>query len=268
MPGAVSLAQISRALAAHTRNLALGPGVAFMYCPLDYARDPHENYLKKFGKGTGRVLLLGMNPGPFGMAQTGVPFGDVAKVRDFLGVTGEVSRPTREHPKRPVEGFACAKSEVSGTRLWGWAEARFGQAERFFEHYFVANYCPLVFMSESGANLTPDKLSATTRGQIERVCDEALVALCDELRPSWVIGVGAFAEKQAARALAGRAEQIGSVLHPSPASPKANRGWASEAERELTALGLDLWSRKAKKSRATSAPKPRATARVNPGPGR
>ena len=30
---------------------------------------------------------------------------------------------------------------------------------------------------------------------------------------------------------------IGTILHPSPASPKANRGWASIAERELQELG-------------------------------
>ena len=33
-----------------------------------------------------RVVFLGMNPGPFGMAQVGVPFGEVAAVRDWLRI--------------------------------------------------------------------------------------------------------------------------------------------------------------------------------------
>jgi len=243
------LSDVSRELAEKARKIKAGPLAAYTYCPLDYAQAPHELYLRKFGRGRKRALLLGMNPGPFGMAQTGVPFGDVGMVRDFLGVVGEVGKPAHEHPKRPVDGFACKRSEVSGTRLWGWVQARFERAETFFEDYFVANYCPLVFMTESGANLTPDKLPEAVRRRIEVACDEALRALCDELKPEWVVGVGAFAEKQAARALTGRKEQIGTVLHPSPASPKANRGWATEAERDLTRLGLDFWPK--------SKPKPR-----------
>jgi single-strand selective monofunctional uracil DNA glycosylase len=241
MCGHVSLLRISRQLAKKTRQIEPSPKAAYTYYPLDYAQEPHELYLEKYGQGQRRVLLLGMNPGPFGMTQTGVPFGDVSRVRDFLGVTGKVKRPAVEHPKRPIEGFSCKKGEVSGTRLWGWVEARFKTPEAFFKHYFVANYCPLVFMTETGANLTPDKLPPETRLAIEAVCDEALVAVCDELKPEWVVGIGAFAQKQAARALAGRKEKIGVVLHPSPASPKANRGWATEVERELQALGLDLW---------------------------
>jgi single-strand selective monofunctional uracil DNA glycosylase len=241
------MSDVSRQLAEKTRRIKAQPLAAYTYRPLDYARVPHELYLEKFGQGRKRVLLLGMNPGPFGMAQTGVPFGDVGLVRDFLGVVGEVGKPTREHPKRPVEGFACKRSEVSGTRLWGWVKARFHSPDLFFRDYFVANYCPLVFMTESGANLTPDKLPETVRGRIQVVCDEALRAMCDELEPEWVIGVGAFAEKQAARALVGRKERLGTVLHPSPASPKANRGWAAEAERDLAQLGLDFWSKRATK---------------------
>jgi single-strand selective monofunctional uracil DNA glycosylase len=242
MPRPVSLHAISRQLSDRTRKIDARPKAAFTYCPLDYAKEPHESYLSLYGATKRRVLLLGMNPGPFGMAQTGVPFGDVSKVRDFLGVAGKVGRPKNEHPKRPIQGFACTKSEVSGTRLWGWAEERFGTAQAFFENFFVANYCPLVFMTESGANLTPDKLPDDVRTQIEAACDEALVAICDELEPEWVIGVGAFARKQAERALGGRKEKIGTILHPSPASPKANRGWAKEVEKELSELGLDLWS--------------------------
>jgi single-strand selective monofunctional uracil DNA glycosylase len=147
-----SLVQISRRLAAAVDALALGSSVPYVYNPLLYARAPHELYLTKWGQGEKRVLLLGMNPGPFGMAQTGVPFGDVPMVRDFLGVQGAVVRPKVEHPDRPIEGFACLRREVSGTRLWGWVQNRFGTPDAFFESFFVANYCPLVFMEQGGRN--------------------------------------------------------------------------------------------------------------------
>ena len=51
-------------------------------------------------------------------------------------------------------------------------------------------------------------------------------------------GVGAFAEQRAAQALAGIDVRIGRVLHPSPASPAANRGWSEAATRQLVELGV------------------------------
>lgn len=214
------------------------PSSSYVYNPLDYARAPHEMYLEKWGASKKRVLLLGMNPGPFGMAQTGVPFGDIGMVRDFIGVSAAVGRPQKEHPKRVITGFECTRSEVSGTRLWGWAKARFGTAEEFFSTYFVVNYCPLVFMTESGANLTPDKLPKEEQAPLFSACDEALRQITLALEPEWVIGVGAFAQKAAERALAGIDVRVETILHPSPASPAANRGWAEQVEKKLEALGI------------------------------
>jgi single-strand selective monofunctional uracil DNA glycosylase len=174
------------------------------------------------------------------MAQTGVPFGDVTLVRDFLGIEAQVKKPKREHPKRPVDGFACPRSEVSGTRLWGWARDRFGTAERFFARFFVINYCPLCFMEEGGKNLTPDKLPKGERLPLEAVCDAAIRAAVELLEPKLVIGIGGFARAQAERALVGLPVEFGTVLHPSPASPKANRGWAKAAEADLAKLGVRL----------------------------
>ncbi len=234
----MSLARISRALSKKVDALSFGGSISHVYNPLDYARIPHEKYLERWGQGPKEVLLLGMNPGPFGMAQTGVPFGDVAMVRDFLGVTGKVTHPDNEHPKRIITGFDCTRSEVSGTRLWGFARDRFGTAEKFFARFFVVNYCPLVFMDEGARNVTPDKLLPSERDPLLVACDEALRQIVKELDPRWVIGVGAFAEKQAARALEGTGVGIGTILHPSPASPAANKGWAGVAQKQLEALGI------------------------------
>jgi single-strand selective monofunctional uracil DNA glycosylase len=234
----VSLVSISRELSKRVGELEFGAPVTHVYNPLDYARAPHELYLERWGKGPKRALLLGMNPGPFGMAQTGVPFGDLGMVRDFLGVTGKVGRPKLEHPKRPVEGFDCPRGEVSGKRLWGFAQQRFGSAAKFFEHFFVVNYCPLAFMEEGGANRTPDKLPKAEQQALFAACDAALAAITRELAPQFVIGVGAFATARAKLALPGFKGTIATISHPSPASPKANRGWAELVEKELVEHGL------------------------------
>jgi len=220
--------------------LRFSPPVERVYNPLDYAWAPFELYLKRYGQAPKEVLLLGMNPGPWGMAQTGVPFGEVAHVRDWLKISAPVGKPGLEHPKRPVLGFACRRSEASGARLWGWARARFHTPEAFFARFFVANYCPLVFMEDSGRNLTPDKLPKAEREPLERLCDEALRRLALRLRPRRVIGVGAFAARRAEEALTGLDVAIGQLLHPSPANPQANRGWAAQAEQSLRRQGVRL----------------------------
>jgi single-strand selective monofunctional uracil DNA glycosylase len=234
------LVEIARRLAAAAGRLEFGPPVSHVYNPLEYARAAHEEYLRRFAGGPGRVVLLGMNPGPWGMTQTGVPFGEVELVRDWLGIRSTVGRPPDEHPKRPVEGFACRRREVSGRRLWGWARDRFGPPERFFERFFVANYCPLLFLEPSGRNLTPDRLPAAARTPLLAACDRALRATVEALEPDLVVGVGGFAEARATTALAGLTVAVGRVLHPSPASPAANRGWRRAAESQLSALGVEL----------------------------
>ncbi len=213
--------------------------VACVYNPLRYAWDVHAAYVRRYGGGgRKRAVFLGMNPGPFGMAQTGVPFGEVGMVRGWLGLEGPVGKPAREHPKRPVDGFGCRRSEVSGRRLWGLFAETHGTAEAFFAEHYVANYCPLVFMTATGGNLTPDKLPAAEAGRLYEVCDAHLRAMVGVLRPRWVVGVGAFAEKRAAEALAGSGVEVCRILHPSPASPAANRGWAGAARSELVAAGI------------------------------
>lgn len=236
----MDLPDITAALLADLRPLEFGAPVEYIYNPLDYARAPFEEYLRRYGQGQREVLLLGMNPGPWGMAQTGVPFGEVDSVRDWLGIEAPVNRPPKEHPKRPVLGFQCRRREVSGARLWGWARDRFGTPRRFFERFFVANYCPLVFLESGARNRTPDKLPASEREPLMEACDRALVRLVSRLEPRLVVGVGKFAQARAEAALARSGVRVGGILHPSPASPLANRGWADQASRQLAELEVTI----------------------------
>ncbi len=236
----MTMIEIVDELVESLRKLRFGDPVTHVYNPLEYAREPHLDYLKRYARPGCEAVLLGMNPGPFGMAQTGVPFGEVELVRDWMGIKGAVGRPRKEHPKRPIAGFECPRSEVSGARLWGWAKERFGNPDKFFKRFAVLNYCPLVFMEESARNRTPDKLPEAERSFLFEACDEALIKSVKLLKPRWVIGVGAFAEGRAKAALGGQDVKIGRILHPSPASPAANRGWAEAAEKNFKALGLKL----------------------------
>lgn len=232
------LVGLSRRLADEIEALEFEPPVACVYNPLRYAAANHEEYLRRFGGRRGVTLLVGMNPGPFGMTQTGVPFGAIPWVKDWLRIGNPIVRPDMEHPKRPIHGYECVRTEVSGDRLWGWAADRFGEPERFFARFFVWNYCPLCFMIESGANLTPDKLRKNRRQPLFEVCDRALLEVIDLIEPRAVVGIGRFAEDRIRAALGDRPILTGRLLHPSPASPVANRGWRAAAEAQLEELGL------------------------------
>ncbi len=240
MDRAAAVISAGKKLCKQLAPLSFGAPVTHVYNPLVYAAAPYADYLRRYAATPKQVVYLGMNPGPFGMAQTGVPFGEVSLVRDFLGVRGAVGKPEHEHPKRPIEGFACTRSEVSGARLWGTLAARYPQATGFFEHAFVANYCPLVFMESSGKNRTPDKLAPSERDALYAACDAHLRALVAALEPRYVIGIGKFAQGRALAALGGLDLSIGTILHPSPASPAANRGWAKLVDAALAELGLTL----------------------------
>lgn len=227
--------------------LRFGSPVTHVYDPLDYARAPHREYIRRFAATRKRIVFLGMNPGPFGMMQTGVPFGNIENVRDWLRIGGRVAQPERWHPKRPIQGFDCPRNEVSGARLWGAIADAFGEPERFFDAHFIANYCPLAFLEDSGRNRTPDKLPKAEREPLFEACDRHLASLVRILEPEWVVGIGAFAEARAQEVLGDRV-RVGRILHPSPANPRAQRDWGGQARRQLAELGLCATTR-AKRAR-------------------
>lgn len=234
------LLDISDQLTESLSSLTFAPPVTHVYNPLDYAREPHADYIRKYGKDPREVVLVAMNPGPWGMAQVGVPFGEINLVRDWLHIEGNVGKPAREHPKRPILGWDCPRSEVSGKRLWGWAKETYGTAQAFFERFYITNYCPLVFMEESGRNRTPDRLKVAERKVLLPICDQALRNIVEYIQPRYVLGIGNFTETRARLALEGLDVQIGKIPHPSPANPQGNKGWSPLAQMALREMGIAL----------------------------
>ena len=232
------LVEAALKLNARIGKMKFAAPVAHVYNPLEYAWRAHEVYLRRYGNSTKRVIFLGMNPGPFGMAQTGIPFGQIAAVRDWLGITAKIDKPRQENPKRPVLGFDCRRSEISGERLWGLFRERFGTAKDFFGDHIVMNYCPLAFMEESGRNRTPDKLPSPEREKLFAACDDHLREAIRILQPEWIIGVGEFATKRAREVAVDPPPRIGQVLHPSPACPASNNNWPGKVTAQLQKLGV------------------------------
>jgi single-strand selective monofunctional uracil DNA glycosylase len=242
-PNAAALIRAARSLSRESEEIRFSKPVRYVYNPLRYAWPTHAAYLTRFAGSSKRILLVGMNPGPWGMAQTGVPFGEVAAVRDWLQVTGKVGQPREWHERVPVTGFQCSRSEVSGRRLWGLLREHYGSAAEMAREMLVSNYCPLLFLDEAGKNLTPDKLASTDREALHALCDRFLRVVVESVRPQWALGIGRYAESRLRLLLpllpAGLL--VGSIPHPSPASPSANRDWASQARRVLEDSGI--WER-------------------------
>ena len=232
------LIEAAQILRCDVDDLEFSEPVTHVYSPLDYAWPAHEAYLRNYGQNRKRVVFLGMNPGPFGMAQTGVPFGEVAAVRDWMHIDAPIGKPEHEHPKRPVEGLRCHRSEVSGRRLWGLFANRFPSVKDFFADHFVANYCPLIFFAVSGRNLTPDKIRKSETERLFAACDQHLQRVVEILEPEWLIGVGGFAAARARSVCTDSSVKVAQILHPSPASPAANRDWAGHATKQLRKLGV------------------------------
>ena len=168
-----------------------------------------------------------MNPGPDGMAQTGVPFGATAMARDILQIEErDVQTPPGAHPKRPIEGLSMGRQEVSGTRFWSMLSDHYGSTEAIFSNIFVVNHCPLLILGETGRNVTPVDLPKSTIEPVLKACDRHLKSVVDIMGIETVVGVGNYAKKRAQSVLTDI--HIDAMWHPSPASPLANRNGGAD----------------------------------------
>tara|TARA_X000000950_G_scaffold287489_2_gene399968 strand:+ start:729 stop:1517 length:789 start_codon:yes stop_codon:yes gene_type:complete len=226
-------------------------GVAHATNTLDYAWPLHEAWIRTWGGHGASTLLLGMNPGPWGMAQSGVPFGATATVRDELEIPDlALETPVGAHPKRPIVGLSQERQEVSGQRIWSLLFDVYGSPQGAMEHVFLVNHCPLLLLNERGANVTPDKLPAAVVAPVFEACDDHLREVVDVLGATRVVGVGAYAADRAQRALngakglgmspSGRTVALDKCWHPSPASPLANRNGGADWRAQVRSVLLHV----------------------------
>ncbi|XP_076234883.1 single-strand-selective monofunctional uracil-DNA glycosylase [Calliopsis andreniformis] len=233
------LLSLERMLATELETIAFRAPIEYVYSPLSYAFDTHAMYVKKYCSTVKRILFLGMNPGPWGMSQTGVPFGEIAMVRDWLKICGPVGKPAKEQPDRKVTGFLCTRSEISGKRLWGLFQELCGNPEKFFQHAYIHNYCPIALMDSKGRNITPAEIKGAELNRLHSACDKALANTIRLLKVEIVIGVGAYAQKRA-QLVAQSSKLPVKVLclpHPSPRAAN-NQNWSEKATKKLDEFGL------------------------------
>lgn len=215
-------------------NLLKIKDLQYVTNPLNYAWEYHESYLKQYSGLGAKTLLLGMNPGPYGMAQCSVPFGATDIAKNFLNIKGNFSDPKGRHPKRPIEGLDFERQEVSGTRLWGLLKQIWDNPENIHKNVFLVNHCPLLLLGETGRNITPDNISGPALKKLLKICDEHLREVVTVLGINRVVGVGKYAEKRAKIALEGLDIEITTCWHPSPASPLANRNDGADWRKNVT----------------------------------
>lgn len=208
---------VERDLVIELGKITFHSPIEYVYSPLEYAFNIHTMYVQKYCNTIKKILFLGMNPGPWGMSQTGVPFGEISMVRDWLKICGPVGKPVKEQPNRKVTGFQCNRSEISGKRLWGLFQKLCGSPEKFFQQAYIHNYCPIALMKKNGCNITPAEIKAVfffffkynyiyikiiyfQGSEIQILhsnCDKALLDIIRILKAEIVIGIGGYAEKRA-----------------------------------------------------------------------
>ncbi|XP_033227420.1 single-strand selective monofunctional uracil DNA glycosylase isoform X2 [Belonocnema kinseyi] len=208
--------------------------IDYIYNPIEYAHDVHSNYVHTYCQGTKKILFLGMNPGPWGMSQNGVPFGEVSMAKEWLKMSGKIQKPPREHPERKITGFDCTRKEVSGLRFWGFFRDLCEKPENFFRHSYVHNYCPLAFMTSNARNITPADIKTEEQKKLLKICDDVLEEIFKLLKVEIVIGIGRFVEERAKIVMRNGKINI-KVIYMAHPSPRAlhNENWPEKAKATL-----------------------------------
>ncbi|XP_066583547.1 single-strand selective monofunctional uracil DNA glycosylase [Prorops nasuta] len=227
-------------LSEQLKKISFENPVFYVYNPLEYASEVHAKYVNKYCTTSKKILFLGMNPGPWGMSQTGVPFGEISMVRDWLKLSGVIQKPTNEHPERQITGFDCKRSEISGKRFWSLMQELYGIPENLFRFAYVHNYCPIALMDKSGRNITPPELKGNKQQKaLYDFCDKALVDIIRLLNIEVIVGIGRFAEKRAEIVAKSNNLEIKTLYIPHP-SPRAvgNQNWSDKAKYMLQEYGF------------------------------
>ena len=94
-------------------------------------------------------------------------------------------------------------------------------------------------MNSSGKNIIPSALPKESRKILFDTCDISLKKLVDLLDVEAVVGIGKFACDRARMALKDKPDvKMHLIMHPSPASPAANKDWAGIVKKQLKESGV------------------------------
>ncbi|XP_037927861.1 single-strand selective monofunctional uracil DNA glycosylase-like [Teleopsis dalmanni] len=205
--------------------------ITHIYNPVEYAADLHCEYLRKYLDRPKRVVFLAVHPEQNGMAQTGVPFGNVSTVRDMMKLCGEVKQPNRLHPKHPVLGLNCHINEPSGVRFWGLMDKIAGSLDTFSEQCFVHTFCPLLFFNEYGRTIEPCVLPFEIKYPMRDLLVEALCKEMKLVQPEIIVVTGNYVYNGLQRSEL-YAKTLLVMTNPHPWVPN-NHNWVRRSERWL-----------------------------------
>ena len=156
--------------------------------PGRYGERWHRRFRETYPPGPNPVLLLGLNPGPYGMGQTGIPFTDIRRLESDLPELAARLRTDGESIGLPglappdLRRRLDRTFESSSIRVYRFLRLAGGSAGAGWRRVVAANPCPMLFM-EGTVNRTPADLRRALRkrgGRLERVT--ARLEECDQLR--------------------------------------------------------------------------------------
>jgi len=225
--------------------------------PTRYCRSAWAAYLQMAAR-LGCVLVVGMNPGPHGMAQTGVPFTDPWIVDELDLQAPRADVPPADipavgswrHRSHRARGVLGSKREESAKRLWpllreicapyaavGPSADKIAEAtRRVCNEVLLVNALPICWLDPAGKNVSAEQVEKRAPAQVREglrdLVNEWLQAVADILRPAAVIGVGRWAREFVTDLDVDHFVEIpfrDGIKHPSP-SAGSEAAWRAEAE--------------------------------------
>jgi len=130
-----------------------------------YGEPWHSRFRRCYPPAARPLVLFGLNPGPYGMAQTGIPFTDIRRLVSALPALVAELRNAGKRLEVPglapvsLPPYLSRTFEASSVRVYRFLERSWGDAERGWREVVAANPCPLLFIdTETGKNRTPADL--------------------------------------------------------------------------------------------------------------
>jgi single-strand selective monofunctional uracil DNA glycosylase len=229
---------MARRIRAATGWLVLDPG--------RYGERWHHRFRRCYPVGPRPLLVFGLNPGPYGMAQTGVPFTDLKRLefhlprlwRELLAAREPVALPGLAPPS--LRPFLTRTFESSSVRVYKFLERAFGSAEQAFRRVAFVNPCPLLFIDRAtGENRTPADLPRAAprlMREFDALRRTTVLEAVSELEARGAVLLGKDVARAAAPALRAAlpADSVLEWEHPARAVPET---WARGLHESLAARG-------------------------------